>query len=497
MPIFDTTPSNGGKTYTAGDGISIAGDQISVRVSDQADNIIGFMNDGLYAGAPIPTGVLPLVEIRTVPAAASVQVTGTKGDASVNGTTDENGQVSIEVPSLGVWTFSATVGSESVSQTVAVNASAIYPVLLSSINVFGVAWDTTNPSTQLTRLTPQTDPNGLVTVAITEEPQPAVGTGAGSSPFDQYMPWSGMYVCNLNATGEETAKKGEAGFSYATADVMVYIPEFYCRVINTTNIRYFYISDKAFGEFEKHPGSGRYKARYPTDSATESISGLAPVVNIGFGQARENAHSKGSGWNVADYAAYAAIFLLYLVEFSDWNSQLAIGIGNESTSTVVSGGTDDMSYHTGSNGNSIQYRYLENIYANVWELADGINGISGEIYVCTNPEYYATATSDNYTSTHIQFPSVRNSFIVSLGYSEDFQWVFIPIATGGSSLTYISDIFYGDTTYNTGVVLTGSYGDRSGRCGMFAFYAADPTAESGGTQYTGYRLMYVPQEVTA
>ena len=52
-------------------------------------------------------------------------------------------------------------------------------------SVFGVSWDSSQPSTALTRLTKANDPNKLVTVDITTEPVPAVGTGSGSSPIRQ------------------------------------------------------------------------------------------------------------------------------------------------------------------------------------------------------------------------------------------------------------------------------------------------------------------------
>ena len=42
------------------------------------------------------------------------------------------------------------------------------------------------------RLTTSNDPSRLVTVNIMTEPVPAVGTGAGSSPFDSIYPWSMM-----------------------------------------------------------------------------------------------------------------------------------------------------------------------------------------------------------------------------------------------------------------------------------------------------------------
>ena len=61
-----------------------------------------------------------------------------------------------------------------------------------SYGVFGVQWDTSNSSTALTRLTIANDPNHYVDHDITSEPVPAVGTGAGSSPFDAFSPWMEM-----------------------------------------------------------------------------------------------------------------------------------------------------------------------------------------------------------------------------------------------------------------------------------------------------------------
>ena len=101
-------------------------------------------------------------------------------------------------------------------------------------SVFGVSWDSSNPSTALTRLTKANDPNKLVTVDITTEPVPAVGTGSGSSPFDSYMPWMGMeeYCASLvgSAPPREVSalyKKGEDGFERTNPNkpVFVKIPE--------------------------------------------------------------------------------------------------------------------------------------------------------------------------------------------------------------------------------------------------------------------------------
>ena len=138
-------------------------------------------------------------------------------------------------------------------------------------SVFGVSWDSSNPSTALTRLTKANDPNKLVTVDITTEPVPAVGTGSGSSPFDSYMPWMGMeeYCASLvgSAPPREVSalyKKGEDGFERTNPNkpVFVKIPEFYYKIEKSGNIFRYYIADGPASGFSLHPGSGCYVARY-------------------------------------------------------------------------------------------------------------------------------------------------------------------------------------------------------------------------------------------
>ena len=81
--------------------------------------------------------------------------------------------------------------------SVACSSYTGYTLELSYVKVFGVCWNYSAQSTALTRLKKATDPNGLVNVDITTNPAPAVGTGAGSSPFDNYLPWSGMDEYNI------------------------------------------------------------------------------------------------------------------------------------------------------------------------------------------------------------------------------------------------------------------------------------------------------------
>lgn len=123
----------------------------------------------------------------TVTVDSGSMVTATLGSAVL--TKASNGTAVFAVGKAGTWAIKATKGDQTAEGTVSITASGQSKALtLSYANVFGVCWDTSNSSTALMRLTPETDPYGLVTKSVTTEPVPAVGTGAGSSPFDSFMP---------------------------------------------------------------------------------------------------------------------------------------------------------------------------------------------------------------------------------------------------------------------------------------------------------------------
>lgn len=321
-------------------------------------------------------------------------------------------------------------------------------VKLEPMNVFGVCWDTSNSSTALTRLTPETDPYGYVTQSVTAEPVPAVGTGAGSSPFDNFMPWSGMKECNLDANGTVAAWKGDSGFSRGAWRVMVYIPEFYFKYKESGTKKYFYISDRARNDFVKHPGSGKFVGRYvtaPNSAGTiESIfsqTGGSAGGNITRADARTLAKKNGENFHLYDFATYCAIIFLYIVEFANWDCQSKIGRGyvDGNSSAINSGGTDSMVYHTGRAADTdgktaVQYRWIENLWGNVNQWVDGFNANSMTAYCCTDPSKYADDTATGYTAIGTLSASgwIKDLTVTNNG-------LLIPKTSGGSETTYITD----------------------------------------------------------
>lgn len=398
--------------------------------------------------------------------------------------------VKFYIPSAGSWTVTATLGENVAQEEVNVVDFTDYPITLNYAKIFGVVWTYSNSSTALTRITKTNDPNNYVNTDITTSPSPAVDAGSGSSPFDDYMPWKGMDEYNIvdNTIG---AKRGESGFSRRSNDVMVYIPEFYYKVVNdsSSSKRYFYIADKATTGFEKHPGSGRYVGRYNTSSDNYSSTGSQLYVNMTRASARNRAKSKGNKWALYDYASWCAVWLLYIVEYADWNSQSKIGSGYVNQHAgLSSGGTDRMTYHTGRENTfyTVQYRHIENPWGDVYEWIDGINFSDGTVYVCTDISKYADDTSTNYTNIGTKAQS--DGYISATGYSSTSPWSFYPTSTSGSETTYIPDYAY----YAGGwrVLCVGGYWDSGSYAGLFYFHANDDSGNSYSS--IGARLLFVP-----
>ena len=418
---------------------------------------------------------------------------------AVNGSTTltatSTGTAKFYLPNTGTWSVTATLNGETATGSAACSSYTGYALELSYVKVFGVCWNYGAQSTALSRLTKTSDPNGLVNVNITTEPSPALGTGAGSSPFDSYLPWSGMEEYNI-VNNAVSYKKGASGFSRSNYDTVVYIPEYYFRIVDdaTNKKRYFYIADKAKSGFTKHPGSGKYVGRYNTISGYYSKTGSKPLSNITRAAARTNSKSKGSKWGQYDFASWCAVWLLYLVEFADWDSQDTIGRGICGGSSMANtGGTDSMNYHTGTAASSrttsgaVQYRNIENPWGNIWEWIDGVNFSDGTVYVCTTPANYADDTTTGYTNAGTKTQS--DGWIKAIGISSAAPWAFFPTEIGGSETTYIPDY----ASYISGwrvLYVGGYYSYAAGYVGLFHFSAGNASSDSNSN--VGARLLFHP-----
>lgn len=404
-------------------------------------------------------------------------------------------QVPAEIGKIGYY-----VETEGSTNYVTVNYGK-YVKIESLTSVFGVSWDSSQPSTALTRLTKANDPNKLVTVDITTEPVPAVGTGSGSSPFDSYMPWMGMEEYTLNnETGRVSAKKGDPGFTRTNINlpVMVKIPEFYYKIERVGSIFRYYVADGPVDGLSLHPGSGdNYLGRYEAGEASSgtmgpilaSYSGKTQSVSKTRSEFRDRARNMASGFQLRDIAAWCAYDLLYLVEYADWDSQKKIGPGIvNDTAAHKTGETDAMVYHTGransGDNSAVQYRGIENPWGNVWEWVDGINFNNYAPVICTDPTKYADDTTTNYTVAGV--PLGGSGSTKTLGISTNLPWAYLPREPGGSETTYIPDSMNSSSAWK--VLMVGGSRGNSSAAGLFCFHAGNSSSSSGVS--IGTRLQF-------
>ena len=155
-----------------------------------------------------------------------------------------------------------------------------------------------------------------------------------------------------------------------------------------------------------------------------------------------------------------------------------------------------MTYHTGraagtDNLSAVQYRYIENLWGNVYEWVDGINFNNRMAYICTNPQNYADDTSEDYTNSGITLP-YSGTWISSTGFVSLLQWAFVPDIAGGSDATYIPDGVITTTGWST--LYIGGDKSNGSTAGLFFYHAGSNSSHTYSG--IGMRLIYRPQEVS-
>lgn len=236
------------------------------------------------------------------------------------------------------------------------------------------------------------------------------------------------------------------------------------------------------------------------------MSGL--TQNLTRANTRKLAQKRGTGWEQSYVATVSASQLLMLIEYASFNMQTAIGNGNVSK---TDDGTTNMAENTGAtvtlgnasgvvtNANGIQivsYRGEENPYGNIWKWVDGINvqnpspfaaGQHGKVYVADNG--FADNVSESpFKDTGI-CPAYGEGYVSAFGYSEEFDWLFIPTEhTGNTSLPVGDYVWNNNAGWRVARIGGGwAYGANAGAF----FWVLDGDA-SFRFRIVGGRLVYVP-----
>ena len=369
----------------------------------------------------------------TVTVKAGSTVTAQCGDKTVSGTVPESGSVKLYLPIAGTWTVTATLGDETTTATVEVTEYRDYPLELAYVHIYGASWDGTS-TTKWSR----TDEAAEFT-----DPVPYVaGAKSYGSPFDDRLPWSGMVK------------------SERTGGTMVAIPKFWYLLEQSGSGMSIKIADKKVAGYSVSPvhmdrgdGNGErdvvYVGRYHCASGYKSKTGSPPLTSMTRSSARTSIHSLGSAIWQCDFAMRFTLWLLYIVEFADWNSQAKIGYGcSPSSNTFTMGYTDSMPYHTGTDQSSratyggTQYRNIEGLWDNVLDWCDGCYYNSNGLNIILNPSEF----SDSSNGTAVGVPSNGWPSAFKVKTNGGFP-MFIPTSASGNDATYSCDNWYFSSSY--------------------------------------------------
>ena len=409
----------------------------------------------------------------TVTVKAGSTVTAQCGDKTVSGTVPESGSVKLYLPIAGTWTVTATLGDETTTATVEVTEYRDYPLELAHVHIYGASWDGTS-TTKWSR----TDEAAEFT-----DPVPYVaGAKSYGSPFDDRLPWSGMVK------------------SERTGGTMVAIPKFWYKLTQNGSGMSIQIADRAVEGYSVSPahmdrGDGHgerdvvYIGRYHCNGTYKSGTG-SPRANMTRSSARSGIHNLGSTIWQSDFAMRFTLWLLYLVEFADWNSQAKIGYGcGNNSSPQPMGYTDSMPYHTGTTQSSrttygcgTQYRNIEGLWDNVLDWCDGCYYNSNGLNIILNPSEF----SDSSNGTAVGVPSNGWPSAFKVKTNGGFP-MFIPTSASGNDATYSCDRWYFGSS-NPCLCVGGYYG-RNSYYGLFYVYYSSASDYFGSF---GCRLQELP-----
>ena len=417
-------------------------------------------------------GILPQI-IVTAPTGSTVTATL---DSKTYTATESSGTWTFDVDKYGVYTVTATLGADTASEEVAVDIVKQYAVELKYIGIYGVIWDGTS-SQALTR----TDAAAGFT-----DPVPYVaGASSYSSPFDNLMPWAGM------------TKETRAG------GVMVKIPKFWYKLAQSGNTLSIQIAAEAVDGFSVCPacmdrGDGKgerdavYVGRYHCGANDyKSVTGVVPKANVTRADFRSSIHSLGSNIWQLDFATRFTIWLLYIVEFANWNSQKTIGKGcGDNSATGNMGYTDSMPYHTGTTqsnrdtyGLGTQYRNIEGLWDNVYDWCDGCYNSSNGLMIILNPSSFSDSSGGQSAGTP------ANGYIAAWNVTTSGGFpIFINGGNSGGGANNAVGDFWNFNAANPCVCVGGSYQPNDAR-GLFCFGNYSSTSKSVST---GSRILELP-----
>ena len=259
-----------------------------------------------------------------------------------------------------------------------------------------------------------------------------------------------------------------------------------------------------------------------------SIAGARPASGVSQNLTRPNieqmAKNRGEGWHSFGIKTASMEQLLMIVEMGMMNLQTAIGQGVVNLPWTT--GSDTISSYAGATGStaslgngtgratetttyeggvatkntadgktSICYRGVENFWGNIWKFAYGINfycevGKPFLGYVCKDFNYAESKRTDNYENIGFALPS-ENGYVSAMGYSTNYDWLFLPSEVKGNSSLPVGDYYYQNNTWDGyRIAQLGGFWNNGSYAG--GFYWGLDNGVGYRNRNVGGRLVYVP-----
>lgn len=358
-----------------------------------------------------------------------------EGDGNISAFSSDQRVASVSVSGNNVVVTGMAAGNAKI--VISVDSSLNYDAPTSvecsvgvEVLIYGAMWDG-SPTTKWTR---------TGAAANFSDPVPYVaGATEYGSPFDNIMPWAGMIK------------------SERTGGTMVTIPKFYYKLTqNDSSVEVQITSYPAPGfsvspmHMERGDGLGErsvaYVGRYHCGMDDwKSVTGVKPAADYTREGSRQKIHELGSNIWQGDFAMRFTLWLLYIVEFADWNSQKTIGRGCGNKSGAENTGyTDSMPYHTGTTqsdrdtyGLGTQYRNIEGLWDNVTDWVDGCYNDSNGFHIIKNPADFSDTAGGTVVAPPITMAnSYPSALLVTAGGGFP---LFFPTKFDGSEETYLCD----------------------------------------------------------
>ena len=244
-----------------------------------------------------------------------------------------------------------------------------------------------------------------------------------------------------------------------------------------------------------------------------SIAGAKPASGKTQQLTRPNieqlAKNRGAGWHSDIIKVESLNQLLMMIELGTLNTQTAIGQGvvsvsdtpNTENNSLATGGTSELGNATGqatgtAGQTPVSYRGIENPWGNIWKLVYGVNihgdgtQKSGVPYICTDFNFAESKNSENYTSAGFTL-SNANGYISAMGYSREFDWLFMPSEASGNSALPVGDYYYCTPNLNGyRIARLGGTWSNGGIAG--GFYWRLNAGVGTRARDVGGRLVYIP-----